>query len=92
MTAPGATTSRPAGIRNPAPTRPGDAIAAAQALVYKAAWRAGDGFPDATEAAQAKIFTSEMAIKGFHSVSTAGRPILGGSLGISSGDGSHKRR
>jgi hypothetical protein len=38
-------------------------IAAAQALVYKAACRAGDGFPDATEAAQAKIFTSEMAIK-----------------------------
>ena len=27
------------------------------------AGRAGDGFPDATEAAQAKIFTSEMAIK-----------------------------
>ena len=27
------------------------------------ACRAGDGFPDATEAAQAKIFTSEMAIK-----------------------------
>ena len=36
-------------------------IAAAQALVYKAA--AGAGVPDATEAAQAKIFTSEMAIK-----------------------------
>lgn len=36
-------------------------IAAAQALIYKAAAR--DGFPDATEAAQAKIFASEMAIK-----------------------------
>jgi 3-sulfinopropanoyl-CoA desulfinase len=36
-------------------------IAAAQALIYKAG--AGDGFPEATEAAQAKIFTSEMAIK-----------------------------
>lgn len=38
-------------------------IAAAEALCYKAAGNAGDGFPDATEAAQAKIFTSEMAIK-----------------------------
>ncbi len=38
-------------------------IAASQALIYKAAAGAGDGFPDATEAAQAKIFTSEMAIK-----------------------------
>ena len=38
-------------------------IAAAQALVYKAASRAGEGFPDVTEAAQAKIFASEMAIK-----------------------------
>ncbi len=38
-------------------------IAAAQALIYKAAAGAEDGFPDATEAAQAKIFTSEMAIK-----------------------------
>jgi hypothetical protein len=38
-------------------------IAAAQALIYKAAGAAGIGFPDATEAAQAKIFTSEMAIK-----------------------------
>ncbi len=38
-------------------------IAAAQALIYKAASRAGGGFPDALEAAQAKIFTSEMAIK-----------------------------
>ncbi|HAA93734.1 MAG: acyl-CoA dehydrogenase [Rhodospirillaceae bacterium] len=38
-------------------------IAAAEALCYKAAGNAGDGFPDANEAAQAKIFTSEMAIK-----------------------------
>src|SRR5215510_12971200 len=38
-------------------------IAASQGLIYKAAAGAGDGFPDATEAAQAKIFTSEMAIK-----------------------------
>jgi alkylation response protein AidB-like acyl-CoA dehydrogenase len=38
-------------------------IAAARLLVYKAAAGAGDGFPDPTEAAQAKIFTSEMAIK-----------------------------
>jgi len=38
-------------------------IAAAEALCYKAAGKAGDGFPDANEAAQAKIFTSEMAIK-----------------------------
>jgi 3-sulfinopropanoyl-CoA desulfinase len=38
-------------------------IAAAQALIYKAAAGASDGFPEATEAAQAKIFTSEMAIK-----------------------------
>ena len=38
-------------------------IAAAQALIYKAAAGAGDGFLDATEAAQAKIFTSEMAVK-----------------------------
>jgi len=37
-------------------------IAAAQALIYKAAAGANP-FPDATEAAQAKIFTSEMAIK-----------------------------
>jgi 3-sulfinopropanoyl-CoA desulfinase len=39
------------------------AIAAAQGLVYKAAAGAGDGFPNPAEAAQAKIFTSEMAIK-----------------------------
>ena len=32
-------------------------------LSDKAACRACDGFPDATEAAQAKIFASEMAIK-----------------------------
>jgi 3-sulfinopropanoyl-CoA desulfinase len=38
-------------------------IAAARLLIYKAASGAGAGFPDATEAAQAKIFTSEMAIK-----------------------------
>ncbi len=37
-------------------------IAAAQALIYKAV-AAGPGFPDATEAAQAKIFASEMAIR-----------------------------
>ena len=37
-------------------------IAAAQALIYKAA-AAGPGFPDVTEAAQAKIFASEMAIR-----------------------------
>jgi alkylation response protein AidB-like acyl-CoA dehydrogenase len=36
-------------------------IAAAQALIYKAASRGG--FPEPTEAAQAKIFASEMAIK-----------------------------
>ena len=38
-------------------------LAAAQALVYKAAASAGDGFPDMLQAAQAKIFTSEMAIE-----------------------------
>ena len=38
-------------------------LAAAEALCYKAAGNAGDGFPDANEAAQAKIFTSEMAIR-----------------------------
>ncbi len=38
-------------------------IAAAQALIYKAATSAGAGFPDALEAAQAKVFASEMAIK-----------------------------
>jgi alkylation response protein AidB-like acyl-CoA dehydrogenase len=38
-------------------------IAAAQALIYKAAARAGSGFPDVMEAAQAKVFASETAIK-----------------------------
>ena len=38
-------------------------LAAAQALIYKAAARAGSGFPDALEAAQAKVFAAEMAIK-----------------------------
>ncbi len=38
-------------------------LAAAQALIYKAAARAGQAFPDVLEAAQAKIFASEMAIK-----------------------------
>jgi len=38
-------------------------LAAAEALCYKAAGKAGTGFPDANEAAQAKIFTSEMAIR-----------------------------
>ncbi len=38
-------------------------LAAAQALIYKAASRRGAGFPDVLEAAQAKIFASEMAIK-----------------------------
>ena len=37
------------------------AISAAQALVYKAAANAGDGFPDMNEAAQAKIFAAETA-------------------------------
>jgi alkylation response protein AidB-like acyl-CoA dehydrogenase len=37
-------------------------IAAAQALIYKAATRGGAGFPDGMEAAQAKVFASEMAI------------------------------
>jgi alkylation response protein AidB-like acyl-CoA dehydrogenase len=37
-------------------------IAAAQALVYKAA-ACGDGFPDVIEAAQAKIFAADMAIR-----------------------------
>ena len=38
-------------------------IAAAQALVYKAAAGAGDGFPDMRDAAQAKILASETAIR-----------------------------
>jgi 3-sulfinopropanoyl-CoA desulfinase len=37
-------------------------IAAAQALIYKAATRGGAGFPDIMEAAQAKVFAAEMAI------------------------------
>jgi alkylation response protein AidB-like acyl-CoA dehydrogenase len=36
---------------------------AAQALIYKAAAPAGGGFPDPLEAAEAKVFASEMAIK-----------------------------
>jgi hypothetical protein len=39
------------------------ATAAAQALIYKAAARAGGGFPDVLDAAQAKIHASETAIK-----------------------------
>jgi alkylation response protein AidB-like acyl-CoA dehydrogenase len=38
-------------------------IEAARNLIHKAAASAGDGFPDITLAAQAKIFSSEMAIK-----------------------------
>ena len=38
-------------------------IAAARALVYGAAAGGGDGFPDVTEAAQAKILAADMAIK-----------------------------
>jgi alkylation response protein AidB-like acyl-CoA dehydrogenase len=38
-------------------------IAAARMLIYNAATCPEDGFPDVTEAAQAKIFASEMAIK-----------------------------
>jgi alkylation response protein AidB-like acyl-CoA dehydrogenase len=38
-------------------------VAAAQALIYKAAARGGAGFPEVMEAAQAKVFASEMAIK-----------------------------
>jgi alkylation response protein AidB-like acyl-CoA dehydrogenase len=38
-------------------------IAAAQALIYKAAASNPDGFPDVTQAAQAKVFASEMAIE-----------------------------
>jgi 3-sulfinopropanoyl-CoA desulfinase len=37
-------------------------IAAAQALIYKAATRGGGGFPEIMEAAQAKVFASEMAV------------------------------
>jgi len=38
-------------------------LAAAQALIYKAAARAGDGFPDKREAAEAKVFASETAVR-----------------------------
>lgn len=38
-------------------------LAAAQALVYKAAANTGDGFPDMRDAAQAKVLASETAIK-----------------------------
>ena len=38
-------------------------LEAARGLIYRAAASAGDGFPDITLAARAKIFTSEMAIK-----------------------------
>lgn len=38
-------------------------LAAAQALIYKAAAHAGDGFPDKQEAAQAKVFASETAVR-----------------------------
>lgn len=39
------------------------AIAAARLLIYKAAAGGSDGFPDVVEAAQAKVFASEMAVK-----------------------------
>ena len=38
-------------------------LAAARALIYKAAARAGDGFPDKREAAEAKIFAAEAAVR-----------------------------
>ncbi|MET0539399.1 MAG: 3-sulfinopropanoyl-CoA desulfinase [Xanthobacteraceae bacterium] len=38
-------------------------LAASQALIYKAAAHAGAGFPDKQEAAQAKIFASENAVR-----------------------------
>ncbi|MDX1486710.1 MAG: 3-sulfinopropanoyl-CoA desulfinase [Acidiferrobacterales bacterium] len=38
-------------------------VAAARLLIHKAAAGAGAGFPDITEAAQAKVFASDMAIK-----------------------------
>lgn len=38
------------------------ALAASQALIYKAAFNAGSGFPDMREAAQVKILASETAI------------------------------
>lgn len=39
------------------------AVAAAQALCYKAAANAGEGFPDMREAAQAKILAADTAVK-----------------------------
>lgn len=38
-------------------------LAASRLLIHKAATGAGSGFPDITEAAQAKVFTSDMAIR-----------------------------
>ena len=38
-------------------------LSAAQALIYKAAANAGDGFPNKLEAATAKIFASETAVR-----------------------------
>ncbi|MFQ5936580.1 MAG: 3-sulfinopropanoyl-CoA desulfinase [Acidiferrobacterales bacterium] len=38
-------------------------VAAARLLIHQAAASAGTGFPDITQAAQAKVFASEMAIK-----------------------------
>jgi len=38
-------------------------LAAAQALIYKAASRAGEGFPDKLEAAQAKVFAADTAVR-----------------------------
>ena len=38
-------------------------LAAARLLIHKAAAGSGDGFPDMTEAAQAKVFAADMAIK-----------------------------
>jgi alkylation response protein AidB-like acyl-CoA dehydrogenase len=38
-------------------------LAAAQALIYGAAARAGDGFPNKLEAAQAKVMASDTAVK-----------------------------
>ncbi len=38
-------------------------LAAARLLIHKAAAGAGNGFPDITEAAQAKVFAADMAIK-----------------------------
>lgn len=38
-------------------------LAAAQALIYRAAARAGDGFPNKQDAAQAKIFASDTAVR-----------------------------